>query len=370
MENMNVYMPTRLVTGKGCVKEAGAALAALGKAALVLTGGSAARLSGALADVEEALDGAGIAHTLWDGVGQNPTFAQCAEAAKVARSCGAEFIIGIGGGSPLDAAKVVAILAVNEGLTEAELFALSWQTAPLPIVGVGTTAGTGSEVTKISVITSSAGRKTAVRDDSMYLTIAYGDPTYTLTLPDVFTRSTAVDALAHCVESYFSKTANEISKAYAVRGIRLLRRVFENAEPSAYGTLSYEERETLYHASIYGGLAINITGTAMAHALGYLLTERHGVPHGAACAVFLPAFYAHNKAAAPKLTEVFLEEIGLDEAAYLEMLAKVSPKYTFRISEEELASQQDRYCNNPSLNKVWGGVSLEEALEILRSGSA
>ncbi len=369
MTNMNVYMPTRLVTGEGCVRDAGKDLAKLGDFCLVMTGKTAAKRCGALDDVISALTDAGVGYLVWDGVGQNPTFGQCDEAAREAIAAGAQFILGVGGGSPMDAAKAVAVLAANPGMTQEELYAMNWSKKPLPIVAVGTTAGTGSEVTKIAVITTNEGRKTALKDDLMYAVYAYGDPTYTLTLPNQFTRSTAVDALAHCVESYFSTIANEISQAYAVRGIRLLKQVFDETPEEEYGELSYEKREILYHASIYGGLAINITGTAMPHTLGYLLTERHGLPHGVACAVFLPAFYVHNKAVVPALTEQFLAEIGSTEEEYLAMLQRVIPKYSLEIPEEELEQEKHRWMNNASLEKVWGGVDLDEVFAVMRGVS-
>ncbi len=369
METMNVYMPTRLVTGKECVKKAHKELAALGDVCLILTGKTAAKKCGALADVETALQNGGVTYAVWDGIGQNPTFDQCDAAAKEAIAIGAKFIIGIGGGSPMDAAKAVAVLAANEGMTQKELYAMNWPNQPLLIVGVGTTAGTGSEVTKIAVITTQEGRKTALRDDSMFATYAFGDPLYTMTLPSEFTRSTAVDALAHCVESYFANNANEISKTYAVRGIRLLKQVFQRVPVDAYGELSYEDRETLYHASIYGGLAINVTGTAMAHTLGYILTEQHGIPHGAACAIFLPAFYEHNKKAVPELTKLFLEEIGCTQESFLQMIENVTPKYPLHITLEELEREQQRWVKNASLEKVWGGVALDEVFSVMLSVS-
>lgn len=366
MMNMNVFMPTRLVTGKGCVAAAGNELKKLGGSCLILTGKHSARACGALDDVTAVLDAQGIKWMLCDIIGQNPKLTDCMEAAKLAAAFDAEFIIGIGGGSPLDAAKCTAALAANPGMTQQELYSLEWPVKPLPVVAVGTTSGTGSEVTKVAVITTPDGRKKSLHHETLYPVLALGDPAYTMTVSDEFTRSTAIDALAHCVESYFSRFANELSQMYAVQGIRILFKQFEKIREAGCEALTYEDREALYHGSIYGGLAINITGTAMPHAVGYLLTEQHGIPHGAACAVFLPDFYYHNKKIMPELTERFLKAIGRGEQEYLEMIKAVLPKYAIVVTEEEIAREHGRWIGNGSIGKSWGTIEAGQIDDMLR----
>ncbi len=362
---MNSYMPTRLLTGEGCVRSAGAQLARLGKRCLLVTGRSSARACGALDDVTAVLEAQGIAWSLFDGIGQNPLFTDCQTAAQLAQDCGADFILGIGGGSPLDAAKCIAALASNPGLTAEDFYALTWRVPPLPIVAVGTTAGTGSEVTAVAVITTPEGRKKSAKHDDLFPTLALGDPTYTHTLPATFTRSTAIDAFAHCVESYFSRPGNEISRAYAVRGLRLLLDVFRRTED--YTCLSPADREQLYNASIYGGLAINLTGTTLPHSMGYLLTEQHGLPHGVACAMYHPFFFAHNLRVVPELTAHFLAELDTTQEEYLRLLGTFLPAERLALSEEEIAREHSRWINNTSMAKSWGSISPDEADDILRS---
>ena len=136
--DMSFYMPTDVRTGRGCLLAGGGALSRLGARCLVVTGKTSARASGALDDLATVLSGAGVGYTVFDGIGQNPTYAACLAAAEVAKEIGAEFIVGIGGGSPLDAAKAVAVLAACRDTSAEALFSCKWDAAPLPIVAIGT----------------------------------------------------------------------------------------------------------------------------------------------------------------------------------------------------------------------------------------
>ena len=364
--NLNSFMPVKLITGAGCVRANGKELAKLGKVCLIVTGKTAAKASGAFRDVTDTLDGNGQQWLLFDEIGQNPKFTDCMAAAEKAIAAGADFILGIGGGSPLDAAKCIAVLAANPGLTQAQLYAFDWANAPLKIVAVGTTAGTGSEVTKVSVITTPDGRKKSFHNEAIFPALAFGDPRYTLSLPPMVTRATAVDVLAHCAESFFSRSANHISRCYAVEGIRLLLPVFRKMAEKGWENLDYDTREMLYCASIYGGLAINVTGTCFPHTMGYLLTETFGIPHGTACAVFQKDFYGYNKGVVPELAAEFLERIGCSEEEYCFLLEKITPPCEITMEEGLIAESHSRWIGNGSIAKCQGEFTADMADEILR----
>lgn len=367
---MNHYMPTRLITGRDCVKKSPEELKRIGDSVLVVTGRNGARACGALGDVEEALKSNGQKWVLYDKIGQNPKLEDCMEAAKLAIEWAVDGVVGIGGGSPLDAAKCIAVLAANPGMTKEQLYGLMWKNSPLKIAAVGTTAGTGSEVTKVSVITTD-GRKKSFHHDALYPLLSFGDAGYTMTLPEQFTRSTAVDAMAHCVESYFSKAADGLSRNFAVSGICILLEVFKKMQQSggtdmACEAMSYQDREKCYEASIYGGLAINKTGTCFPHTMGYLLTEDYGIPHGTACAVFLPEFYAYNRRVASGLAEKFLEDIHMGEEEFIGLIKAITPECKVAISEEKIAKAHGRWENNNSIRKCQGEMTADEADDILR----
>ena len=364
--NLTSFMPVKLMTGAGCVRSGAKEMAKLGKRCLIVTGKTSAKVCGALQDVTDTLEANGQNWLLFDSIGQNPKLTDCMAAAEMAIGAGVDFVVGIGGGSALDAAKCIAVLAANPGLTQTQLYAFDWANAPLKIAAVGTTAGTGSEVTKVSVITTPDGRKKSFHHEAIFPTLAFGDPTYTMSLPPMVTRATMVDVLAHCAESFFSRAANDLSRVYAVEGIRLLLPVFRTMAEKGCENLDYATREALYCASIYGGLAINVTGTCFPHTMGYLLTEHFGIPHGTACAVFQKDFYTYNKAVVPELAAQYLERIGCGEEEYFSLLEKLTLPCRVTMDETAIGEAHSRWVNNGSMAKCQGVFSADMADDVLR----
>lgn len=364
--NMNFFVNTRLITGVDCVRNNAERLGSYGDRCLIVTGTSSAKKCGALDDVTEAFDATGVKYEIYDKICQNPTVESCFEAGKIAFEMKADFILGIGGGSPLDASKAIAVVAANPGISEEKLYAMDWAEQPLPVVAVGTTAGTGSEVTSVAVITNSKGFKKSFRNDLSYPFLSLGDPKYTLSLSDSFTRSTAVDALAHCVESFFSRSANDISKIYAVAGVRKLLKVFDKIIAESTESLTIEDREELYNASLLGGLAIAVTGTAFPHALGYFLTENYDVAHGTACAVFLNEFIDYNKNIKPELTKEFFDEIRVDMDSFKRTVEKTTPSIDVKLSDADIEKLSVRWENNAALKRNWGNVDTAFVNSLLR----
>ena len=220
---------------------------------------------------------------------------------------------------------------------------MKWDASPLPIIAIGTTAGTGSEVTPVAVITSPEGLKKSFRAPTTYPIVSFGDATYTMSLSPEFTRSTALDALAHCVESYFNRSANDISKMFATRGIAILTEMLEKTADCHLSPLSFDDREKLYCASIYGGLAISVTGTAFPHALGYFLSEQYNVPHGNACAIYLEEFINYNVEVMPSDSDDLFKAIDCDKDTLISLIKKNLPDHTIRLTEEKLSELAPRY---------------------------
>lgn len=286
------HFPTRVFFGRGVINEQANLLPALGSRALIVcgNGGSAIR-NGAMEDVCQALRQESINWELFDEVEPNPTIETIRRGAALAYENKADFVIGIGGGSPMDAAKGMAITNL-ERITDQELLELKYGNV-LPIVLVPTTAGTGSEVTSASILTSHNDQtKRNIGTAKLIPSIAFLDPSYTSSIPWQITADTAVDAYSHAIESYFSAKNSRISSLFSTQAMMILGKelkiIAEKRE------LDPENRESLLYASYLAGVAISLTGTSIPHAIGYSLTYYKGMPHGRANGIVMPAWLDFN----------------------------------------------------------------------------
>jgi alcohol dehydrogenase class IV len=285
-------VPTNIFFGVDAVKNNNKALESMGNKALIVIGkGGSARRNGALNDVCHALQQCSITWEIFDQVEANPCIATTRKGAEIARYCECDCIFGIGGGSPLDAAKAIAILAVND-ISDEKLMKMEFKTV-LPIAAVPTTAGTGSEVTPASILTCpELESKINVSSPLIIPLMAFLDPGYTIDLPWDKTVDTAVDAFAHVLEGYLAKRANPLTDIIARDALDILGPKLKKMAAGQHLTL--EEREILLYASMLAGMVISHTGTSIPHALGYSLTYFKEVPHGRATGIILPAFMDFN----------------------------------------------------------------------------
>lgn len=347
MKNMDYYLPCRLVTGKDCVNEKGEVLSSLGRRCLLVSGRHGALASGALQDVCALLKRLGIAWELFDKVEPNPLISTARRAGALAAEMGAGFVVGIGGGSALDCAKMAAVFARND-LPGDSVYTVQkrWEHPPLPIVLVGTTAGTGSEINKYSVMTSDlTGRKKSVGADCDYARVVFGDPKYTLSLPYRYTVSTALDALTHASEGFFSKAANEMTDAAALAAVERIVPVLASLREDA--PISWEQREDLYYGSLFGGMVIAHIGTCYCHAFGYYLTEEYGAPHGTACAFFLPDYLSRAKELLPQKAARYERACGGTIEALGEAVRRLNAYTPPPLSREELSQVAARRWTGP-----------------------
>lgn len=277
------YMPTELFCGENCVVKEGARLKELGGHALIVTGKSSAK-NGALGDVMRALGENGQQFTLFDRVTPNPAVACVREGISLLQSAGADFIVAVGGGSPMDAAKAIATLALQQRSDE-DIFAGGYLPEALPMAHVPTTAGTGSEVTQYSIITNDALQtKTSIASPAMFPRFAFLDGRYTESLPRSVTVNTALDALSHVVESMLSRSATPVSDALDCESMRIIYPLLKKAHEE---TLTAENRTELLYASALAGMAIAQSGTTAVHGMGYALTYFYRIDHGRANALLL-----------------------------------------------------------------------------------
>lgn len=310
----NFFIGTRAIFGDGCIKANGAEFLKYGKRALVVTGKRSAKESGALDDICEVLGQVNIDYNIMDKIENNPTLENVALGAKEARKYGADFIIGIGGGSPLDASKAIAVLAVND-IDPVELYKNKFVNTPLPIMAIPTTAGTGSEVTPYSILTrNDIQTKMSFGNQDTFPKIAFLDPGYTECLPMHITVNTAVDTLTHAIEGYISKRSMPASDVLAVEAIRN----FGLCKDALLGDdIDYSSREKLLYASMLGGMVISHTGTTILHGMGYNLTYFLDIPHGRANGLLLKEYLEYNYDRAKEKIDTILELLNVKDICEL-----------------------------------------------------
>lgn len=286
MDAFVYYMPAKVYFGRNCIIENKEAFLTLGKKALIFTGKHSAKINGSLKDVTGALDAIGIGYSVFDEVEENPSLETIERASKTGIENGTDFVIGIGGGSPMDAAKGAAFLIANPD-KNADVLMNSEPLSHLPIAEVATTAGTGSETTQYSVFTlHKQGTKNGAAQKA-FADIAFLDARYTESLSPKVTVNTAIDALTHLIEGYTSKKANYLSDKIAESGFG----IFAECIPEIK-TLDFTEeiREKLLLMSTIAGIVIAQAGTSLPHACGYMPTYEKHIPHGRANAIFTRAY--------------------------------------------------------------------------------
>ncbi len=358
--DFNIYMPTRIIGGKDCVVKNGEIFSSCGKRCLVVTSKSGAVKSGALKDVSETLEKQGIDYIVFDEITENPLASACIKAGQKAREFNSDFIIGIGGGSPLDASKAVAICAKNPDYDIDGLYNRGIPSEALPLILIGTTSGTGSEVTGVSVLTNDKTMmKKSISGVDCYACVSFLDPKYTYSMPYNITVTTVLDAFAHAVEGWFSQKCTALPTRYA-----------EMALPDIFEGLKYlhetkalpdeKMRDKLYYASIYAGLTLNVCGTAFPHTVGYILTEEFGVPHGKACTAFFPVFLEKAKANSPERVKALLDLLATDEVTLSEIIGGLTD-VKIEADKEDIQKWCSRWGVVKNFINTPGGFTNEEA---------
>lgn len=367
MSNFMLHLPVRVVGGIDCIRQNSHWMKPLGKRALIVTGKHSAKSCGAYDDVIAALTECNIEYELFDEVMQNPYASVCQKGAAKAREWNADFIIAIGGGSPLDAAKAMAILARNP-MESAELYQYHYPNGALPLVFVGTTAGTGSEISPFAIISNDeTGEKKSIAHDYCYGTIAYCDPKYTYSLPYNFTVSTALDAFAHAVECYFNRNANEVTDLFAIRGAQLVLGALRAIEGKEQNEITPDQRANLFYGSLYAGVPLAHNGTAFCHPMGYFLSEEYGVTHGRACTVYMPEFLRRSQKLMPQKAAVLFQALGLSCEEICEFLTRINNFTPFELSKDKIEALLKRWdgCKNFVCSPE--GYTVEEARKVMYS---
>lgn len=295
-------MPTELFVGRGAAALLGDKVKEMGWSRALIVTDTGVAGAGVIGTLEESLKKAGIPCAVFDEVEPEPTIQGVAKATEQAKSFKADVIIGVGGGSPMDSAKAVAVMAVNPGeIFDYVGFGLV-KTQPLPIIAVPTTSGTGSEATFWSVLCDKTKNvKASVGGWNLMPNLAVVDAELTIGLPPRITASTGMDALCHAMESYVAKSTQPISEGLSIAAMKLIARSLRKAVNRGD---DIQAREDMIMGSLIAAMAFNITRLGNAHALAIPFGAHFGIPHGVVNAILLPWVMEYNL---PAATEKYIE---------------------------------------------------------------
>lgn len=307
MESFSLFAPTRLIFGAGSLASLGDQALPGTRALLVTSRGQSVKRLGYLSRVEEELKRAGVSYVAFDQIESNPLRATVNAGGALARAETCDFVVALGGGSVMDAAKGICVVAANPAsdggpgdiwdyMVGGTARALPIPADPLPLVCVPTTAGTGSEVDSGGIVScEETNEKLRLGDPRLFPRLAIVDPELTLSVPSTFTAYQGFDALFHSVECYVSRVANPMGDMICREGIQLAA----SALPSCVNDGDDLEVRTLMSlASTLGGYAMVASGTTGCHALEHAMSAyHHDLPHGAGLLMISGPYHAHMIAA-------------------------------------------------------------------------
>lgn len=289
------YLPTKLLYGAGCLSALGGCALPGRKALLVTSAGQSAKRHGYLGRVEEQLTQAGVRAVLYDQITPNPTKAEVMAGAALCRKEGCDFVLGLGGGSSIDAAKAISVMARNPGdywdyVSGGTGKGKAVPNAPLPVVAVTTTAGTGTEADPWTVTTNEETQeKIGFGYEKTFPVLSVVDPELMVSVPPRLTAYQGFDALFHSTEGYLNRTASPISDLMALEAIRLIGKSLPRAVQDG---ADLEARGDVALANTLSGMVETLSGCISEHSIAHAMSAYHPkLPHGAALIAISKAYY-------------------------------------------------------------------------------
>ncbi|QIZ50986.1 L-threonine dehydrogenase [Dickeya zeae] len=306
------YIPALNLMGEGALEEAARQIQLQGfKHALIVTDGVLNKI-GVAASVQQLLKKYQVDSEVYDGVQPNPTVANVDAGLKILKANNSDCVVSLGGGSSHDCAKGIALLASNGGEI-ADYEGVDVSAKPqLPLIGINTTAGTASEMTRFCIITDEVRHvKMAIVDKNVTPVMSVNDPVLMVGMPASLTAATGMDALTHAIEAYVSTAANPITDAVAIKAMELIRDHLRDAVKDGKNMVA---REQMAYAQFMAGMAFNNASLGYVHAMAHQLGGFYNLPHGVCNAVLLPHVERYNATvAAPRLKDVAVA-LGVDVA--------------------------------------------------------
>ncbi|WP_343250995.1 iron-containing alcohol dehydrogenase [Diplocloster hominis] len=287
------FIPTRILFGKGELSNLHKQQLPGKKALIVTSAGNSVKKYGYLSRLEEQLELAGVSHVLFDKILPNPIKEHVMEGAALARENGCDFVIGLGGGSSIDSAKAVAVMAANDGdywdyISGGSGKGKELLGKPLPIVAITTTAGTGTEADPFAVVTNGQ-EKIGFGCDGTFPALAVVDPELMMSIPPHLTAYQGFDALFHSTEGYISKAANEVSDLFALRAIELIGKSLAKAVENGSDP---DARADVALANTLAGMVESTSGCISEHSMEHAMSAyHHQLPHGAGLIMISREYY-------------------------------------------------------------------------------
>jgi len=296
--------------GEGCITEAVSYIKSQGFKQGLVVSDTVLNKIGVVKNFTDLLDAADIASVVFDKAQPNPTVGNVNDGLALLQQHDCDFVVSLGGGSPHDCAKGIALVASNGGAI-ADYEGVDQSAKPqLPLIAINTTAGTASEMTRFAIITDETRHvKMAIVDKHTTPVLSVNDPSLMIGMPASLTAATGMDALTHAIEAYVSTAANPITDAVAIKAIELIQAYLPTAV--RHGD-NMEAREKMAYAQFMAGMAFNNASLGYVHAMAHQLGGFYNLPHGVCNAVLLPHVQRYNAQVAPERLTHIAEAMGVD----------------------------------------------------------
>ncbi|MGL6260317.1 L-threonine dehydrogenase [Vibrio sp. WXL210] len=307
------YIPSVNLMGTGCLNEAISSIQSFGyKKALIVTD-SVLNQIGIVAKVTKLLDEVGVSSVVFDQTKPNPTIENVNDGLAMFKQGECDCVISLGGGSPHDCAKGIALLATNGGEIKDYEGVDQSAKAQAPLIAINTTAGTASEMTRFCIITDEARHiKMAIVDKHVTPIISVNDPELMLAKPASLTAATGMDALTHAIEAYVSIAATPVTDAVAIKAIEMIQ---ANLRQAVNHGDDITARDNMAYAQFMAGMAFNNASLGYVHAIAHQLGGYYDLPHGVCNAILLPHVQQYNAQVSPARLRDVAKAMGVNVAA-------------------------------------------------------
>lgn len=359
LKGFEFILPTRIKYGAGVVEELGGELDAIGAKRIMVVTDKGVIKAGLADRIIGILTNSGVEYMVYDEVEPNPKDYNVEDAAQIASDNGVDCIVALGGGSPIDAAKGVCVLALQGGKAGDYRGRGKIKGECLPLITIPTTSGTGSEVTFSSVITDTRENfKFTIKSPAIAAKVAFVDPQLTLTVPPLVTASTGIDALTHAIEGYTAIITEPIAEALGLYAVELIA---ANIEEAVHNGSNLEARSGMMLGSLLAGLCFSHSDVGSVHCMAEALGGMYDAPHGLCNSILLPYVMEYNLpeaackyARVAKAMGINAEDDKRAAEACIEKIRELSARIglpgfkALRVKEEDLDILSDMSAKNLS----------------------